>query len=142
MSHTGRQSYPFLLEAGRVERYSEVQRRFPNLSLVLAHAGFRFWGDEAIEVAVGHAGTILDVSAWGRLVGVDDAKLDRFLRRAFDALGPARVAFASDHASGAGSGDQVPELVQWRDRFCEVGRSCGLSAADLQLGAGTLYGPS
>ena len=140
MSHTGRQSFPFDLECGRVERYSLVQRRFPDLRLVLAHAGFPFWGDEAIETAVGHPGTSLDVSAWNRLMNVDDAKLDRFLRQALTVLGPARVVFASDHASGKNSHKEVTKLREWRERFLEIGSSCGFSEEELGKGSANLFG--
>ncbi len=141
MCHTGRQSFPFDLDCGRVERYSQVQRSHPDLRLVLAHAGFPFWGHEAIEVAVGHPTTYLDVSAWSRLMGQEDAKLDQFLSAAFKALGGQRVLFASDHSSGPRSHHEVSALLAWRERFVAVAQRCGIDETELAEASEAMLSP-
>jgi predicted TIM-barrel fold metal-dependent hydrolase len=100
MVHTGRQTYPFDLEYGRLEPYSTVQRRHPSLRLVLAHSGHPLWGDEAVVVALGHTSTYLEISGWQQEIAGDAERVRRFLHAAWDAVGPGRVLFGSDFFSG------------------------------------------
>ena len=95
--HTGRQTFPFNLAHGRLELYSEVQRRFPGLRLVLGHAGWPSWGREAIEVAAGHPTTFVEVSNWNREIASSPATARTFLLQAWSELGPGRVLFGTDH---------------------------------------------
>jgi predicted TIM-barrel fold metal-dependent hydrolase len=100
MVHTGRQTFPFDLAYGRLEPYSDVQRRYPSLRLVLGHSGHDLWGAEAIAVAGGHTRTYLEVSGWGNDVARDADTVRRFLHRAWEQVGPGRVLFGSDFFSG------------------------------------------
>jgi predicted TIM-barrel fold metal-dependent hydrolase len=138
MFHTGRQSYPFLLEYGRVERYGEVQRRWPDLRIILGHAGATLWGDHAIEVARGHAHTYLEVSGWHLLVGRDEQRLRGFLRRAWEELGPERVLFGSDHLSGRSSAAKAPVVRAWYELFLDVAAEAGVTADQVDGAAAAL----
>ncbi len=123
MFHTGKASYPFDLQYGRLEQYSAVQRRHPDLTIVLAHAGHGLWGTEALEVAVGHPRTFVEVSGWNHSVA--DGSAQQFLARAFDRLGSSRVLFATDHLSGPHATDGGKGIAGWREIFETVARERG-----------------
>jgi predicted TIM-barrel fold metal-dependent hydrolase len=129
ITHTGRQTYPFNLEYGRVDQYGSVQRRHPDLRLVLAHAGVPFWGHEAIEVAKGHPGTILEVSGWHKILAVDEEKVRRFLLKAWEELGPYKVAFGTDLVSGPGITKRMGLLHRWVKFYEEVAKDAGVDIA-------------
>lgn len=129
ITHTGRQSYPFNLEYGRVEQYASVQHRHPELRLVLAHSGVPFWGYEAIEVAKGHPGTILEVSGWHKVLDSDPGKVRAFLLRAWEELGPYKVIFGTDLVSGPGIVQRMPLQRRWVDFYEEVAKEAGIDTA-------------
>ncbi len=126
MAHTGRQSYPFDLELGRVEQYSSVQRKHPELRLVLGHSGVPFWGHEAIEVAKGHPGTILEVSGWHKILDAEPEKVRHFLLKAFEELGPKKVIFGTDLVSGPGMSKRLPLLRRWIDFYEATAKEAGI----------------
>jgi predicted TIM-barrel fold metal-dependent hydrolase len=129
IAHTGRQSFPFDLEKGRVEPYASVQRKHPGLTLVLGHAGVPFWGYEAIEVARGHATTLLEVSGWHKLLDREPARVRDFLLRAWDELGPNKVLFGSDLVSGPGITSRLPLLHRWTEFYEATAEAAGIDIA-------------
>jgi predicted TIM-barrel fold metal-dependent hydrolase len=130
MSHTGRQTYPFDLARGRLEQYAKVQRRYPALRLVLAHAGAPLWGYEALHVASGHPSTYLEFSGWGEEITTRPDFVAALLRDCWAELGPRRVLFGSDHLSGPYFSDDVSGLIGWK-RFFE--RSAQTEGIDLAV---------
>lgn len=137
MFHTGRQTYPFDLAFGRLEPYGDVQRRFPSLRLVLAHAGWPFWGREAVEIASGHPTTWIEVSNWHRAIETDLPGVQEFLRHAWRELGPRRVLFGSDGYSGPRS-TGVKTLARWREVFEETASDAGVDLAEAEAGVDDL----
>jgi predicted TIM-barrel fold metal-dependent hydrolase len=130
MFHTGRQTYPFDLAQGRLEPYADVQRRFPALRLVLGHAGWPFWGREAVEVAAGHPDTWIEVSNWHRGVEHDLAEVQAFLRHAWRELGPRRVLYGTDaFSSPRGAG---PGLARWKEVFETTADEAGVDLAPME----------
>lgn len=139
VAHTGGQSYPFDLAGGRLEPYSTVQRRYPGLRLVLAHAGYPMWARHAVEVARGHAGTSLEVSGWHHAVEEEPDELERFLASAWRELGPDRVLFGSDFLSGPRSvGTGSARIGAWRDAFRQQAERCGIDVARSEAAARAL----
>jgi predicted TIM-barrel fold metal-dependent hydrolase len=128
IAHTGRQTYPFDLEKGRVEPYAAVQRRHPDLKLVLGHAGVPFWGYEAIEVAKGHPTTFLEVSGWHKLIDHEPERVRQFLRRAWEELGPTRVLFGSDLVSGPAVASRMPLLHRWIELYESTAQEAGVDS--------------
>jgi uncharacterized protein len=137
MFHTGRASFPFDLEYGRLEAYSKVQLAHPDMTIVLAHAGFHMWGDEALEVAVGHPRTFIELSNWNH------AERDRgraFIRQAITRVGLNRVLFASDHFAGPHARDAAEKLLSWRRAFEEEANALGHDPSTLDSVAEELLG--
>jgi predicted TIM-barrel fold metal-dependent hydrolase len=127
MFHTGRQTYPFDLGFGRVEPYALVQRRFPRLRIVLGHAGWPFWGREAVEVAAGHPDTWIEVSNWHHDIEHDLPSVHAFLQHAWRELGPRRVLFGTDAFSSArGAG---PGIERWKQVFESTAAGAGVDLA-------------
>lgn len=126
IAHTGRQSYPFDLELGRVEQYASVQRRHPELRLVLGHAGVPFWGHEAIEVAKGHPSTMIEVSGWHKYIDSEPEKVRTFLLKAWQELGPNKVLFGTDLVSGPGMANRLPLLQRWIDFYESAAKEAGI----------------
>jgi predicted TIM-barrel fold metal-dependent hydrolase len=126
MVHTGRQTFPFDLQYGRLEPYGNVQRRFPSLRLVLGHSGHPLWGPEAVAVAAGHTSTYLEVSGWGSEVGRYPAAVRAFLHAAWEQVGPGRVLFGSDFFSGPRHlGSRVVD--RWKQFVEEAAADAGVS---------------
>jgi predicted TIM-barrel fold metal-dependent hydrolase len=138
MAHTGRQTYPFQLEYARLEAYGKVQHDFPDIQLVLAHAGYPLFHREAIEVARGHRTTYLEVSGWHHAIGSD--LLTDFLRSAIGALGSHRILFGSDHMSGRRTSGERSQIAQWRTVFDDLMTELGGDPAAGDLSAARLLG--
>lgn len=131
MFHTGRQTYPFDIAHGRIEPYGEVQRRFPSLRIVLGHAGWPFWGREAVEVATGHPTTWVEVSNWHREVETDLPRVQSFLRHAWRELGPRRVLFGSDSYSGPRTSGPTA-LTRWKRVFEDTAAEAGVDLEQME----------
>jgi len=137
MFHTGRASYPFDLEGGRLEQYSRVQRSHPELSIVLAHAGYHMWGQEALEVAVGHPSTYVELSNWNHA----DRETGRaFIRQAIERVGIGRVLFATDHFAGPHAKGAGEKIRSWREAYEEVAAELGHDVERLDDPARRLLG--
>jgi uncharacterized protein len=136
MFHTGGQTYPFDLGFARLEQYGALQARYPELRIVLAHAGHPLWGPEALMVARGHPLTYLDVSGWHE---EPPEVSSAFLRRCFDTVGPSRVLFGSDFVAGAYSVGRG-HIKTWRAIFESAAADFGVPAADQYAAARLLVG--
>ena len=138
--HTGRQTYPFDLAHGRLEPYGHVQRRHPALRIVLGHAGWPFWGREAVEVAAGHPGTWIEVSNWHRDIDTDLAGLQQFLQHAWRELGPRRVLFGTD--SFAGPRGPSHDIGKWKKVFEETAAKAGVDLNETESAVDELLAPT
>lgn len=78
----------------------DVQRRYPNLTLWIAHAGAPWWWDEAVAVAEAGVDTYLELSSWQHVAYEEEELFVRRLGRAIGSLGADRLLFGSDHISG------------------------------------------
>jgi uncharacterized protein len=135
MCHTGRQTYPFDLMRGRVEQYAAVQRKHPDLRLVLAHAGAPLWGPHAIEVCAGHPSTYLEVSGWHHLMTKEPDRLRAMLESMWRSAGPQRVLFGSDYLAGPGFDNAASAVRQWKDFFEQTASDFGIDLGRSQAAA-------
>jgi predicted TIM-barrel fold metal-dependent hydrolase len=113
--HVGRYAYPLWL--------NDVQLAFPDLTIVLAHSGYPFWSEEAIEVASHHPRSFLEVSNWNLLLERDRERVLRLIVRMRDAVGAHRVLFASDHLGGPRFSGGRSKLPEWVEFFRELPKS-------------------
>lgn len=81
-------------------RISSVQHRYPDLTIVLAHAGHEMWLDNALAVAASHPNTYLDISNWNEGLAHDVDEVTHAVTRMFDEVGAHKLLFASDYLGG------------------------------------------
>lgn len=98
--HTAFIGYPHQGHFANPSHIAAVQAAFPDLRIVLAHAGHNFWLDEALAVTAAHPHTYLDISNWNELLHRDPGELNAVLRRMVREVGAHRMLFASDHLGG------------------------------------------
>jgi predicted TIM-barrel fold metal-dependent hydrolase len=111
MFHTAFIGYPMQPRFANPMLVCDVQRAFPELRMILGHAGHPVWREEAILVAERHPWTWLELSQWDRDMSAHPEELKRWIRHATHAVGANRILFASDHQSGprmSGSRSRIP----------------------------------
>lgn len=94
--HTGPEAIPFYSKYCYPIYVDEIANDFPNLTIILAHAGHCWW-PEAIEIAGGKPNLCVDLAGWqSRTQGhpVDEFYIP--LRKIIDKIGPYRILFGSD----------------------------------------------
>jgi predicted TIM-barrel fold metal-dependent hydrolase len=93
----------------------DVQRQFPDLKLMIAHAGATWWWEEAVAVAEAGVNTCLELSSWQHLAQTREGEFVERLRDAMDRIGSRRMFFGSDHISGTRTRglDSYERWVQW-----------------------------
>jgi hypothetical protein len=96
LSHTGPVAGPFFSECTRPIYLDEVAGKFPELKIIIAHAGWGAWLDEVISILVTRPRVYTDISAWGPVFHHhDQAYLVASLRKLIN-VAPARILFGSD----------------------------------------------
>jgi predicted TIM-barrel fold metal-dependent hydrolase len=93
----------------------DVQRQFPELKIMIAHAGATWWWDEAVAVAEAGISTCLEVSSWQHFAQTREREFVERLRDAMDRIGSKRIFFGSDHISGTRTRglERYEEWVGW-----------------------------
>lgn len=131
--HVGRFAHPLGI--------GDVQAMYPDLTIVLAHAGYPHWAKEAFEVAAHHPRSYLDISNWNWSLESDPEGLTRALVEMRDAVGPHRVLFGSDHLGGRRFSGKNSKLAPWADfvrelpeRAARLGATVSREEVDLIMG--------
>jgi predicted TIM-barrel fold metal-dependent hydrolase len=94
----------------------DVQVRYPELTIILAHSGYPKWDEEAVEVARNHPDTYMELSNWNFVAKKDPEKVVRLISKMRDQMGAHRILFGSDHLGGPRfSGDKsiLPDWVKF-----------------------------
>lgn len=121
MYHTARASFPLISEYANPLLIQTVQRAFPDLSIILGHAGYPWWAEEAAFVCSGHARTYLELSNWDELLAGQPDRLTETMAFMVAEVGAHRLLFGSDHhASPFDKGKLRSELVKWVEFAKEV----------------------
>ena len=93
--HTGGQPAPLKSRFGRPVYVDDVAADFPDLSIIMAHCGNRWW-EEALLVCEMKPNCHVDVSGWQPAFIANPRGFYARLRRLIDTIGAWRVLFASD----------------------------------------------
>lgn len=94
--HTGPEITPLYSKYGVPVYLDEVASDFPDLILILAHAGFCWWR-EALNIAATKPSVYLDLAGWQtRTRRQNIEEFYRPLRIMLDTIGPSRILFGSD----------------------------------------------
>lgn len=106
----------------------DVQRRFPSLTVWIAHAGATWWWDEALAVAEAGVDTYLELSSWQAVAYAEEELFIRRLGRAVGSLGADKLMFGSDHISGARVRPEASyrRWLEWFHDLPTLGRKYGV----------------
>jgi len=94
--HTGPETIPLYSKYCYPIYLDEVANDFPDLTIILAHAGFCWW-EEAVNLAAAKPNIYVDLAGWQPKT--QRHPIEEFyipLRRMIDAMGPSRILFGSD----------------------------------------------
>ena len=75
--------------------YDQVAADFPNLTMIMGHAGNEWWAD-CVAVAQGHPNMVLELSEWQMPLRDDPEETVRAIGRMRDTVGIERIVWASD----------------------------------------------
>jgi predicted TIM-barrel fold metal-dependent hydrolase len=113
----------------------------PEVTWVLAHAGFEAWWEEACDIASGWQRCYLELSLWQRCAQRDYGEFRQRVARAVERVGAHRLMFGSDIIRGTGADPDGAELERWIEQFCGLaepyeGAPAVLSQKELALAIG------
>jgi predicted TIM-barrel fold metal-dependent hydrolase len=113
---------------------ADVQQAYPDLNVVLCHAGYPAWFDDAVAFALSHPRTFLEISRWQNLAASAWPLFRERMAYAHALLGARRIVFASDLACGASGVDQqTGRLTRWIDQIVSLREDSLFSAEELEL---------
>ena len=138
--HCAPVGYPMRTRFAHPHGVNDVQTAFPDLALVLAHAGHGGWEREAQAMAARHPGTYLELSNWNQDIDVDADATAAAILAMRDAVGAHRILFGSDHFGGRrfSGRDELPRWIDFLqdlpNRAPRLGSSISKEEIDLILG--------
>lgn len=118
--HTSTVQYPFIQKYTHPIHISDVQSRFPDLQIILAHAGKGPWWEEAVAVAAGHPNSYLELSMWSEVAFHDLEDFIRKLAYMRDRVGAHKILFASDNCAGTATEGEKSWLPKWVQIFRDL----------------------
>jgi predicted TIM-barrel fold metal-dependent hydrolase len=93
--HTGHELGPFKSAPARPILCDRVAADFPDMTIVMAHAGMGWW-EEAASIASAHPNVYMDIAYWQQKYLKSPALFGEQLRRTMDIAGSDRMLFGSD----------------------------------------------
>jgi predicted TIM-barrel fold metal-dependent hydrolase len=116
MYHTAEATYPLMSQYANPLLIQPVQYAFPQLRIILGHAGYPWWHREAALVCQGHSRTYLEVSKWNDIVRTEPGRVAEVLAYFKNEVGAPRMLFGSDHyGSPHDRGSRRGALCDWVD---------------------------
>jgi len=118
--HTSYVQYPLIQKYTHPIHISDVQARYPDLQIILAHAGKGPWWQDAVIVAAGHPNTYLELSMWSETAFHDLEDFIRKLAYMRDHVGAHKILFASDNCAGTATEGEKSWLPRWVQVFRDL----------------------
>ena len=115
--HTSTVEAPFVQRYTHPMQLSDVQAMFPELKIILAHAGKGPWWQEATAVAAAHPHTYLELSMWSEIAFKNPEECVAKLAYMRDEVGAHKILFASDNVAGPATEGEKSWLPRWVDFF-------------------------
>ena len=97
MVHTGPEPKPLYSRHCQPIYVDDVAADFPDLNIILAHAGLSAWWQEAAGVASVAPNVYLDISGWQAMARLRPAEFYATLRSLIDTVGARRIMWGSDY---------------------------------------------
>jgi hypothetical protein len=136
--HTGPETIPLYSKYCYPIYLDEVANDFPNVTLILAHAGFCWW-PEAVNIASTKPNVYIDLAGWQ--AKAYRRPIEEFyapLRTMLDTIGPSKVLFGSDWPAlrlfKGGQANWVRVFTDLRDTPKESGVTFTTEEIDAILG--------
>ena len=95
--HTGPEPKPLYSRHCQPVYVDDVAADFPDLSIILAHAGLSAWWQEAAGVASVAPNVHLDISGWQPMAKLRPIEFYSTLRSLIDTVGAKRIMWGSDY---------------------------------------------
>ena len=96
LSHTGPELYPMMSKYAMPVFFDEIANDFPELKLVMAHAGACYWEETAL-IASNKLNMYMDLSWWqAQYLGFSEAEFYGKLKALVSVAGTSRVLLGSD----------------------------------------------
>jgi len=97
MVHTGPEPKPLYSRHCQPVFLDDVAADFPDLTIILAHAGMGAWWQEAAGVASVAPNVFLDISGWQPVARLRPLEFYATLRSLIDTVGAKRIMWGSDY---------------------------------------------
>lgn len=110
-----------------------VQKRFPELRIVLAHSGYPAWWEEAVAVASAHPRTYLELSLWQLVADRNWSAVSEQIVDAVHRVGADRVIFGSDSMFGARPEKEIASVRKWVDQISSLAEDHRLAAEQVDM---------
>ena len=134
--HTAVTGYPFVGWFAHPIHVCQVQRAYPQLQIILAHAGYKAWWEEAVIVARYHPHTYLELSQWAEYALKNPADFIKKLAYMKDNVGAHRILFATDYMAGPAITEEKsiwPRWVQFFKTLPETASKYGYTFTDEEI---------
>jgi uncharacterized protein len=115
--HTSTVQAPLIQRFTHPIHISDVQSLYPDLQIILAHAGKGHWWKAAVSIAAAHPNTYLELSMWSDIAFKNMEDFHRKLAFMRDSVGAHKILFASDNCAGAATEDSKSWLPRWVQVF-------------------------
>jgi uncharacterized protein len=129
--HTAYVGWPHVARFANPLAIGDVQRAYPDLTIVFAHSGHELWVEEAMLTAGHHPSSYLELSNWNWNLAGDHDELVRVLVRMRDTVGAHRMLFATDHLGGRRFSGERATLRRWADFIRELPERAGRLGLDV-----------
>lgn len=130
--HTAPVGWPLTARFAHPMHLGDVQRDFPDLSIIFGHVGGVPWWKDAVTIAAGHWNSYLELSQWERRMTAPE-DLVRTLGEMRDQVGAHRILFGSDYAAGPAKSGDKSNWGHWIEFFRELperGRAIGVAFSE------------
>jgi predicted TIM-barrel fold metal-dependent hydrolase len=111
--HTSTVQAPLIQKYTHPIHISDVQALYPELNIILAHAGKGHWWEDAVTIASAHPNTYLELSMWSEVAFQNKENFIRKLAFMRDSVGAHKILFASDNCAGTATEGDRSWLHQW-----------------------------
>lgn len=138
--HTAHVPPPLRPSLARPEAVSELAAKYPDVTLIYGHAGYRYWWQDALQVCRSHPSSYLEISQWNEEAEHNPELFVHVLAEMRDVIGAHRILVGTDFAAGPATVQRgaYPRFFdfmrQLPERAKEYGRTFTSEELDLILG--------
>jgi predicted TIM-barrel fold metal-dependent hydrolase len=139
LCHTGHTATPLRSRFARPMYLGDVVADYPDLTVIVGHAGRMPWWHEAVAIATRAAHVYLDLSTWWQAQKeFGEEQFLRNLRYMISEVGIQKVLWGMDRSSGPKKRDDLDTAIAyWQelpDRAAHYGISISAEEVDLMMG--------